>query len=365
VRSATFLALALLSFGVAPIACTQDFNFFQATGGGSAGTGCKTNTDCNDMNPCTTDACNTATGTCSHTPINGAVPGNVPMTNVCVTNSCSNGMLVTNDATVGTSCGTNQTCDGAGNCVGCMKSSDCMNPGVCKTVTCDMTSNTCKVSDSNVGTACSSGGGRVCDGAGNCVACVMNSDCGGGTCQNNMCTGGGNGQPCQMGSDCTSGHCVTGVCCNHSCGGTCMGCTAALTGSQDGVCGTVQQGSPAPAGQCTQAACGNTGNCDGAGGCEQAMAGSVCAAAMCVGNVWHSQQTCTFMNCGGGTTQDCMTYMCAASGCPTSCTSDAQCSTGNYCAAIACTAKLPSGSPCTGGNQCKSGSCNPGQMRCQ
>jgi hypothetical protein len=139
----------------------------------------------------------------------------------------------------------------------------------------------------------------------------------------------------------------------------------ALTGGNDGVCGPIQSGTAAPTGQCTKAACGNTGNCDGMGGCEQAMGGSVCAMATCVANVWHSQQTCTVMVCGGGTMMDCMTYKCAAAGCPTMCTTDAQCATGNYCSTAMCVAQLASGSACTANDQCLSGMCNPGQMKCQ
>jgi hypothetical protein len=283
---------------------------------------------------------------------------NVPMsTNPCVTNSCSMGMVVMNDVNQGTSCGNGQTCDGAGNCSGCQNNSDCMNPGACKTVACDTNTHTCKISDVNAGMTCTAGGGKVCDGAGNCVQCNTNGDCAGGNCQFHMCTAAMNGQPCQMPSECASGHCVDNVCCNHSCSGTCVGCTMALTGNNDGVCGPVQSGTAAPAGQCAQAACGNTGNCDGMGGCEQAMAGSVCAMATCVGNVWHPQQTCTNMTCGGGMTQDCMTYQCAASGCPTTCTTDAQCATGNYCATGMCVPKLAAGSPCTSSNQCLNGTC--------
>jgi hypothetical protein len=275
------------------------------------------------------------------------------------------GMVVMNDVNQGMSCGNNQTCDGAGHCIGCMKNSDCANPGACKTVACVMS--TCTISDANMGMTCNAGGGKVCDGAGNCVQCLQNSDCMSGNCVNKMCGLAMNGAACQMGSDCTSGHCVDGVCCNHTCGGTCQGCTMALTGMGDGVCGPVQAGTQAPMGQCAPMACANTGNCDGMGGCEQAMAGSTCAMATCVNNVWHSSQTCTNMTCGGGTMMDCATYKCAASGCPTQCSSDNQCSTGNYCDTMnnTCVAKLASGSTCTSSNQCLSGTCNPGMMKCQ
>lgn len=47
------------------------------------------------------------------------------------------------------------------------------------------------------------------------------------------------GDPCVRDAECDSGRCVDGVCCNEACGGgavDCMGCSAALTGRDDGTC---------------------------------------------------------------------------------------------------------------------------------
>lgn len=416
-RSATILALTLGSFGILPLACTQDFNFFASTQGAgghttssssssstsssttsstssstsSSSSGCAMDMDCSDGNNCTNDTCDQTTHKCSNDIVpDGPPPGYTdtmqdcktqkcvggmeqtvaadtdvpPSGNPCVTNSCSNQMVQTSDVSSGTSCGGGgQICDGMGKCVGCTKTSDCMNPGTCKSVACN--NNTCDVSNVSAGTTCNAGGGKLCDGMGNCVGCLQNSDCSSGNCQmaSHTCGLAANGHSCTNGNQCQTNHCVNGVCCDHTCNGTCQACTNALTGAADGTCADVKAGTPpVPASQCAASTCGNTGNCAAGHVCEQVTSGSNCGTGpTCMGNTFHGQQTCSNMTCGGGSTMDCGTYKCATSGCPTSCASSNDCFTGNYCmnpgATGTCVAQLADGTACTDGSQCTSTFC--------
>ncbi|APR82619.1 5'-nucleotidase [Minicystis rosea] len=166
--------------------------------------------------------------------------------NPCTKDLCTNGTPSNPAVSQGTSCGGTLTCDGAGHCTGCTQASDC--PGqdtTCKTRTCS--SNMCGVSvapsgtlagtqtagdchksqcdgmgnivnaidntdvpvdnkqctgdvctggvASNpalpTGTTCAEGGGKLCDGAGQCVQCNAAADCGANTaCQTHTCMAG-------------------------------------------------------------------------------------------------------------------------------------------------------------------------------
>jgi hypothetical protein len=419
VRPATILALTLVSCGLVPLACAQDFNFFaatQGTGGSSATgsgtgasegsssgsrTGCLSNSDCDDMNGCTTDTCNPGTGACSHTPVaDGSLPigytdtvkdcktdqcmsGMVqtiaddtdvpPSSNPCVTNSCANQMVVMTDVASGQSCGpNNQTCDGMGNCVGCNTKSDCPAPGACKTVAC--TNRKCVVSDQATGAACTASTGKVCDGAGNCVACNTASDCGGAACQNNMCTTKGMGQACTDGTQCTSGHCVSGFCCDSGCTGTCQACSNTLTGAANGHCALIKGGTTAPAGQCTpNPPCGNTGNCTTFGTCEVPSASTPCGAPTCTAGVETPAGTCDGTSKCVQQQVSCGAYACMGTACATTCTTSEQCNKPVYGCDMNNHCLLASGQPCTMGTQCVSATCavpdggalDGGSMVCQ
>jgi len=392
VRRTTILALSMLSLGaLLPVACTQNFGFFEATassgpstGGatgtsssahssshssaassssGAGGAGCTDDTDCDDQNACTTDAC--TSGKCANTAVaDGPVPGFVDMVKDCKTQACMSGVVTTiaDDADVpassgpcvtvtcmnqvavmgnvmlGQSCGAMQSCDGKGNCVGCNNDSDCAPAGTCQTAHC--TNNACENDNDAPGTQCNTPGGKVCDGSGNCVGCVGNGDCTSGNCQNNNTCGlANNGHPCTNGGQCATNHCVDLVCCNHTCNGMCMGCTAALTGqTNDGICGNVLKGTaPVPPSQCTAAPpCGNDGTCDGNAKCEVAASGTACGSVMCTGDMLTAAGTCDGMSaCVPGSPTNCDPYTCSGTSCRTSCTvgSATDCSVGNYCAA--------------------------------
>lgn len=408
-RRTTILACAILSFAsLLPLACTQNFGFFEATAGtggstssassshssSSGSAACTEASDCDDKNPCTTDAC--AAGKCKHTPVmDGAVPGYIdmvkdcktescvggvvttvaddtdvpPSTSTCVTVSCmSETVIMTNDP-LGQSCGGTQKCDGMGNCVGCNSDSDCATAPTCQTAHC--MASVCSNTNDDPGTMCMGGGGQVCDGNGNCVGCLMDSDCPSGNCQNNNTCGlADDGHACTAGNQCTSDHCANGVCCNHTCSGTCQACTAALTGGTDGTCGNVSQGTaPSPATQCTAAPpCGDDGKCDGNGACEVTAAGTACGAVTCTVDMLTATGTCDGTSaCTAGATTSCDPYTCTTNGmaCRTTCFTGTtvDCSTGNYCLVTppsttgTCTPLLPTGTTCLENLQCLNGMC--------
>jgi len=119
--------------------------------------------DCDDGNVCTTDDC--VDGECSFAPNDGA--------------SCDAG-------------GVPGTCD-AGACVGlcdgvnCPSGSQCVQDGSCD----DQSGECIPGANEPIDTACTQGGGNVCDGAGACVECNSDDQCAGSDiCNNNSCEGG-------------------------------------------------------------------------------------------------------------------------------------------------------------------------------
>jgi MYXO-CTERM domain-containing protein len=93
---------------------------------------------------------------------------------------------------------------------------------------------------------------------------------------------------------------------------------------------------------CCDAACG--GSCDV---CKQSLGAS-------------ADGVCTVIS--GPGSPSCTPYLCmgATHGCPTSCTLDSECATGNLCLKGVCRTPLPNGSACTAPAECASGSCPDG-----
>ena len=56
----------------------------------------------------------------------------------------------------------------------------------------------------------------------------------------------------------------------------------------------------------------------------------------------------------------CAPYACENGGCPTFCTTDADCISGNYCSSNSCKPALPTGSACAESDECASGVCADG-----
>jgi hypothetical protein len=161
--------------------------------------------------------------------------------NPCTVGSCNGGLPAHDPAAAGTPCGVSTVCDGAGQCVGCVEPEDCPGDddecqarsctagvcgmdftpagtklstqtlGDCSVAVCDGAGGpTDEVDDLDVppdtdcasgacdngtpdltpeaaGTSCTESGGQVCDGAGICVECIGDAQCGGGTCVSNAC----------------------------------------------------------------------------------------------------------------------------------------------------------------------------------
>ncbi len=291
--SAVFFASVLTLGALLPIACTQDFGIFEPSGSGSSssaaggsaattsttsstgtsGTGgapaCQTGDACSDQNPCTTDSCDTTAGQCAHKNVPDGPTTDAPDDgNPCTENICTNGVLMNANLPLDTSCGANLSCDDNGACVGCVKASQCMPPGICKVVTCE--SKACKYSDSPPGQSCD--GGNVCDGKGSCVTCLATSDCSGGKiCVGNMCVG-----------SCTTGV-KDGTESDVDCGGgSCPKCTIGKICGAPGDCAsaTCTMGlCAAPAPSCMDTIKNGTEtdiDCGGGGGCPKCAGGKMC-----------------------------------------------------------------------------------------
>ncbi len=102
---------------------------------------------------------------------------------------------------------------------GCLDAAkDCPAPEAsCLVATC--VGGVCGEAPSAGGEPCSDQGGKVCDGAGACVECVLDADCTSGACSANACVPAGcadkpcpNGAPCEGGGDCQSGFCDALTC---------------------------------------------------------------------------------------------------------------------------------------------------------
>ena len=386
-RNATILALTLVSFGLMPAACGQNFDFFSSsqgsggahTGSSSSGTmssssssstsssgnpACKVDSDCPNTNPCATVAC--TGGTCTSTSVaDGTTPAGYvdmvkdcktqscmggtevtvaddtdvpPPANNCETTSCSMMMVVTANVAQGMSCGgNNQICDGNGNCVGCNMASDCNMPGTCKTVAC--TNHACVVSNDASGTACTSGGGgKFCDNGGNCVPCVKDSNCTGANpsdiCINNQCASSCNDgmkDGTETGTDC-GGACPTKCPNNQGCN---TGNDCASGYCNNGTC------NPAPNGH----ACNQTSQC---------VSGNTCVSNVCCDSACNTGtcQACLGALTGGadGHCTSITAGMPAPSGQCTAatCGNTGKCAAGGTCATVSTGSNCGNGPGCTG-----------------
>jgi len=169
------------------------------------------------------------------------------------------------------------------------------------------------------------------------------------------------GQTCSCDTDCGSGFCADGVCCNTSCGDTCHACN--LPGSE-GSCELLPAGvKPRMASQCTaepESSCGRDGTCDGKGGCRTHVRGTMCFSGTCDGDGIAGVKICDGKgNCGPGPAVSCAPYACAGDKCPSSCTTDGDCSAGHQCVGKSC-GTLPNGRACKVNDDCSSSNCVDG-----
>jgi hypothetical protein len=166
----------------------------------------------------------------------------------------------------------------------------------------------------------------------------------------------GKGAVCTSGLDCDSGLCDGGICCAAACSpSTCMKCVAGT-----GACAPVLGGDDPDT-------CTGKKTCDAAGACtsrlgETCAKGADCVSGLCVDsvccntscdapcdscNVPGSLGTCVAALAGATGSPACPgSLLCdgASPACPTSCTGDAQCSSGNQC--------NPVSHACVGGSTC-------------
>jgi hypothetical protein len=201
----------------------------------------------------------------------------------------------------------------------------------------------------------------ACGTSGACrTACTTSADCSGGNvCNGTICGKKVNGADCAAGTECASGSCQQGVCCAGACTGICMSC--ALAASR-GVC-TAIPASTDPLNQCADSganSCGTDGSCNGAGACRLYAPGLSCGAQMCTGSTQMLAGRCDGAGtCMPGATQPCAPYLCSGTSCLASCTTSAECTTGNVCTASSCGLK-PLGAACAAGTECNSGFCAQG-----
>jgi hypothetical protein len=276
--------------------------------------------------------------------------------NQCTLSACNAGVGSYPPQVIDTSCtqGGNY-CDGNGGCVECNKGNQCSGAGVCErdpcvqkqceilpraagyalpadqqtdgdcqTRVCDgmgdidpvgaiedldlpVDGNACtddvctdgNPSNPNLGAGdpCSQNGGNVCDGAGMCIGCIVDGDCGTNqTCSASQCLKS-NGQSCASTGECASGNCADGVCCNAPCTAACRACNLS---------GTVGTCTSHPSGTDPDGDCGSNESCDGSGACQSdggvlCNGGSNCAAGQvcCIDSYYNTLEGCASPgNCG-------------------------------------------------------------------
>ena len=89
--------------------------------------------------------------------------------------------------------------------------------------------------------------------------------------------------------------------------------------------------------------------------------GVQCSSGSCTAAVQTLPGLCTSTGtCAPGTPISCGNYSCSGISCLTACTTDSQCSTGNFCSAPNCAPKLGPNQSCTANNACLAGTCVDG-----
>jgi hypothetical protein len=181
------------------------------------------------------------------------------------------------------------------------------------------------------------------------------------------------GNTCAGDADCEGGSCRDGFCCDQKCG-SCRRCDAPSPG------GSCQPYAGAAGTGTEHDTCTGANACDPSGACklkpgQACAAGSDCVSGACVDGVCCStacNQACAVCNAtpgmctaapkGSGGRGTCGVFACngAALTCPTTCTSDADCSAGGYCNGTTCVATQAPGGACARDRQCTGGACRDG-----
>jgi hypothetical protein len=387
---------------------------------GACAATCTASAGCDDLNPCTTEACDPAKSICvttlladgTKTPGAVSMPGNchthvclggvdtdapddvdvIPSPNECVTATCTAGALTMPPAPLGTPCtyGGGQVCDGAGACVACNVSADCAPTGDdCKLATCK--------ADKSCGTMFAPYGTQLstplqtkgnchtlyCDAVGGTFDQINNSDVpdDGNPCTVDTCTSGvpshvpgpvgvdcGVGQKCNVAGKCG---CVDDTQCvaPDSCGGgnpgttfTC-GCTKTTCAAAGATCGQISDG-------CYATLMCNSGTKNGAETDIDCGGGGGCATTCGAGKLCKIDGDCASGHCADG--------VCCNAACAGACMACNLTGSLGTCANVAagasdpvtCVApstcdgagacKKPNGTTCVAGTACSSGLCVDG-----
>jgi hypothetical protein len=232
-------------------------------------------------------------------------------------------------------------------CVSCKGDTDCSPADYC-----DTTAGKCNIR-AGIGATCTTS--ATCPTGSFCTdgVCCVQASCGvGGTCagtKKGQCAKS-NGSTCSGDFDCDSAHCVDKVCCDSLCDKQCEAC------SVDGSVGKCVAVKGLPVGMRPSCDPGTSSNpcsrasCDGATRDKcAALAGSEveCRMTSCAGGEAIGRATCDGTgNCPEPVKALCGAYQCAAPDgtCRTSCTTAADCATGNVCRDSQCE---PRTSECT------------------
>jgi hypothetical protein len=271
-RALGAVTLALAGCGL--IGGADDLHFAAAGGGGSAQGGAASS-----------GAAGAAGGA-------GCVPEACSSADACKKRACVNGACEEILLAAGVAC-EDGVCNGAGECVPCVKSADCKDAAKpvcieqqCMAASCfDGLANGGE-SDVDCGGPCPKcPDGKKCAqpedcvgfcAGGTCAACSVHGECEasayckvGGACGAKLAAGAScaTAEPVEPGgAACATGHCVDGVCCDGACGGVCEACD----GAPLGVC------APVPAAKDPATDCGAmegcmpfavAGACNGSGTC--------------------------------------------------------------------------------------------------
>lgn len=330
---------------------------------------CFSAAECDDGNPCTSDACDASVMTCVHSNLDGdpaptqtggdclkvicdgkggqtevADDADIPAnTSDCTERACQSGAPTSANKPSGAPCGQDGAlhCDGVGHCVGCESDSQCQaSTDFCVVAGCSV-EKLCELTPKPSGEALPAAQQtdsdcmkRICDGMGNAVgdpdpADMLDdgNDCTDDTCAGDtptytpvaagsacdgdgLCDGNGMcvgkiGDACSSSAQCTNGLCIDGVCCASSCTGLCMSCNV-----------------PGKLGTCTNTPfsvpdtdCSGKNVCTGTGGCKLANGqscnnGGKCASGTCSGGVCMSKsgQACA-------QDADCVSAVCSSGIC--------------------------------------------------
>ncbi len=207
----------------------------------------------------------------------------------------------------------------------------CPDPAECQTVAC--VDGSCISGNADALTDCTSITNGICDGNGQCVECIDNTQCGTDVCDTD-------------------------------------------TGMTNGTCALVTNGTD-PADDCPTATC-KTGTCFN-GSCSNMANNTTCGnGPTCAGDDLTPQQTCQSGVCTTPANADCMEYSCDASAMPdacfTACTAQGDCAAMNYCVGVdgaggpgsnnTCHAKKAANANCDVGLECLSGTCTGTPSKC-